>query len=86
MNRDKANKVYDILVNLGSATENMRDSFIHSHIREEDMCTEWRFMGKLGCGGKYRSERNTVDCYLEDETEDRLKIINEINKELKKIK
>ena len=84
MTFDKANKVYDILVNIGGADEKMRDSFLYYHTEESD-CTEWRFCGKLGFGGKYRSEYNSVDCYQEDETKERLKIIEEINNKLKDV-
>lgn len=91
MTIEKANKVYDILVNMGGAAENYRDSFIYHHTDNihgecNTLCNEWRFCGKLGYGGKYRSDSNTVDCYLEDETEERLEIIEEINKQLKLIK
>lgn len=91
MTEDRANKIYDILVNSGGAAEDMRDSFIYHHTdnkygESNEVCTEWRFCGKLGYGGKYRSDYNTVDCYLEDETEEILKIIDEINKELHEIK
>ena len=85
MTEERANKVYDILVELGGAVENMRDSFVYAHM-SKDVCTEWRFQGKLGFGGKYRSEYNTVDCYREDETKKRLKIIDKINNKLKEIK
>jgi len=84
MTEERANKIYDILVKYG-ANEYMRRSFINAHTCP-DVCTEWRFMGELGFGGKYRSERNTVDCYREDETKERLKLIKKINKELEKIK
>ena len=79
---DKANKIYDLLVSIGGADEYMRKSFIYHHTKDE--CSEWRFAGKLGFGGKYRSN-NRVDCYLEDETPERKKIINELNEALSKI-
>ena len=86
MTIDNANKIYDILVQLGGADEKMRDGFVYQHTDDEgNLCTEWRFMGRLGYGGKYRSKYNSVDCYQEDETKERLKIIDKINKELKKI-
>lgn len=84
MTKEKVNKIYDILVNVGGAIEHYRDSFVYAHT-SKDECTEWRFMGKLGYGGKYRSDTNSVDCYLEDETKERLEIIDEINKQLKEI-
>ena len=45
MTKEKANKVYDILVRIGGADEMMRESFIHHHSddRGRDVCSEWRF-------------------------------------------
>ena len=79
------NKVYDILVEMGGASESMRSSFIQNHLDEQFPCYEWRFMGKLGYGGKYRSRKNAVDCYSEDETPERMKLIEQINEVLQKI-
>ena len=81
-----ADKIYDVLVNIGGAYEGERDSFIYHHCTYKDGCDEWRFQGKLGYGGKYRSRYNKVDCYLEDETKERLHLIKEINAALLKIK
>ena len=81
---DKANKIYDLLVSIGGAYEPERSAFIYHHCESKDGCDEWRFSGKLGFGGKYRSN-NRVDCYLEDETPERKKIINELNEALSKI-
>jgi len=80
-----ANKIYDILVTLGGAFEPERDSFIYHHSKNKDICTEWRFQGKLGFGGKYYSDLNVVDCYSEDETPTILKLIEKINIELKNV-
>jgi len=80
----KANKIYDLLVSVGGAWESDRDSFIYHHCDVKDGCDEWRFRGKLGFGGKYR-DNNRVDCYKEDETPERRKIINELNEALAKI-
>jgi len=84
---DIANKVYDILVEIG-ASEIMRDAFIHTQSTEE--CNEWRFQGKLRFGGKFWNEWSYLDnepkwrvsCYSEDETPERKKIIEETNKKL----
>jgi len=38
----------------------------------KEPCTEWRFQGSLGFGGKFRYPRMSVDCYPEDETPARL--------------
>ena len=78
MTKETANKIYDVLVSIGGADEMMRDAFVGYHL-DEQQYHEWRFAGKLGFGGKYRSEYNKVDCYREDETPDRLRLINEIN-------
>lgn len=46
---------------------------------------EYRFCGKLGFGGKLRlnvGEAPRVDCYSEDETPARQKLIDAANKEL----
>lgn len=77
--------VYSILVNIGGANESMRGSFVQNHEDERSPCTEWRFCGHLGFGGKYRSETNKVDCYREDETPKRLAIIGELNDALAKL-
>jgi hypothetical protein len=77
--------IYSILVNIGGASESMRGSFVQNHEDERLPCTEWRFCGHLGFGGKYRSKTNNVDCYKEDETPKRLAIIHELNEVLAKL-
>jgi len=79
-----ANKVYDILVKFGNALEDERDDFIYHHT-ETNICTEWRFRGKFGFGGKYRSTWNGVTAYSESITPDMKKDLDIINLELKKI-
>lgn len=86
MTKEKANKVYDLLVSIGGAYEPHRDNFVYYHTESKDGCDEWRFVGKLGFGGKYRSDYNRVDCYLEDETPERVKLMDELNRELAKLK
>lgn len=78
-------RVYDVLVNLGGASEVMRDTFLYAHCHDTYPTKEWRFQGHLGFGGKYRSELNSVDCYAENETPKRLELIKQMNKELKKL-
>jgi hypothetical protein len=86
MTKERANKVYDILVQLGGAAPDMRDSFVYQHNdeRAELICDEWRFQGRLGFGGKYRRKQNTVDYYREDETTERKKLAKQINSTLAK--
>ncbi len=84
LSKDKANKVYDLLVLVGGASERMRDSFIYHHCESEYGCGEWRFQGKLGFGGKYYSRNNRVCFYSEDETPERNEIRSQLNNELQK--
>lgn len=80
------NKVYDILQNMGGATgDEYREAFIFEFVEDKYSTDEWRFQGKLGFGGKYRGELNSVDCYPEDETPERLALIKKINKALKEL-
>jgi hypothetical protein len=83
--KEKANKVYNLLVDIGGAYESDRDNFIYHHVESKYGCDEWRFSGKLGFGGKYRSDYNRVDCYREDETPQRIKLMEELNDALAKI-
>jgi len=88
LSKEFAGKVYDVLIKEAGASnewdkESDKESFIYHH--EKD-CDEWRFCGKLGFGGKYWSNSNTVDCYLEDLTPERELIIKQTNLELSKIK
>ena len=62
----------------------MRDGFVYAQTSEE-LCDEWRFSGKLGFGGKYWSQRNSVNYYLEDETKERDILVEKINKLLSDI-
>jgi len=80
-----ANLVYDILEKLGGAAPSQRIPFVYEHLESKYRCLEWRFMGKLGMGGKYRSERNKVDYYPEDETPEMVEATNLINAALKKL-
>lgn len=86
INKELANRVYDLLVSLGGADESERQSFIYHHCDSKDGCDEWRFRGKLGFGGKYRSTTNTVTCYQEDETPQIMDTIVQINTALDNIK
>jgi len=85
MSENKANKIYDLLVSVGGAKEEDRVDFIYQHCTHKDGCSEWRFCGKLGFGGKYRSKWNGVTYYPEDETPEKKEITNTLNEMLKKI-
>lgn len=81
-------KVYDVLIELGRANESTRSQFVwlHSEPEQEYLIEEYRFSGKLGFGGKYWRLRNEVNCYPEDETKERHKLIQKINERLKLLK
>ena len=86
-----ANKIFDILVKYAGAREGMRREFVYHHTKKEYRhwihISEFRFQGELGFGGKLWVDGNRVyvDCYSEDETKKRLKIIKEVNKLLSSI-
>ena len=79
MTKEKANKIYDVLVTEAGANESERENFIFHHCDSKYPCDEWRFQGKLGFGGKYWRLNNRVTCYSEDETTETLKIIEIVN-------
>lgn len=64
------------------------DAFVY-HVCERD-CREYRFQGDLGFGGKFRNNGNNnniphVDCYPEDETPSRRKMIERANGRLREL-
>lgn len=83
-------EAYSILVEIGGAPENMREAFLHSFVHDPYFdfggCSEWRFQGKLGYGGKFwrrtHPTHHDVTCYREDETPEIVGIIQEINQRL----
>lgn len=85
MTEEIANKVYDVLCQMGGADKSMRDAFVHHHAIDPDAVNEWRFGGKLGFGGKYYSDGNFVQCYPEDANKDRKVLIKKINHALNDI-
>ena len=86
-------KVFDLLEKKGGMYINVkdreyyRDDFIKSHLsNKKHPCSEWRFKGKFGFGGKYRSETNKIDYYIEDKTDELDLLRDKINHELSLIK
>ena len=81
-----ANLIYDILVQECGVLEGKdnynRECFVSHQTTEEVI--EWRFCGKLGFGGKFwrNGGKMYVNCYREDETPERLKMIEAANKRL----
>lgn len=64
----------EVLVPLGGAHECIHDrrSFLSSQLQADYPCTEYRFQGHFGFGGKMRTRHNlltTVDYYPENRTD-----------------
>ena len=78
-------RVFNLLVSIGGASEAIREDFVYHHARSDTPCDEYRFQGKLGFGGKYWRAGNRVTCYSEDENKGRLEIIRRLNEELSKL-
>lgn len=51
LSRDHANAVFDVLIEHCGARETMREDFVFHQSNE--FCTEYRFIGCLGFGGKF---------------------------------
>lgn len=86
MTEQTANRIYDVLATLLGANEDMRQSFVIQNTAS--LCREWRFIGTLGFGGKFRNTdgRYFVNCYPEDVTPERTAAIEMANGLLTKIK
>ena len=76
----RANEVYDVLVEHAGAPESLRNNFVYSHTDDDDnkLCWEFRFQGFFGFGGKYWSERNSINYYSEDRTKKLDKLLGEL--------
>lgn len=85
MTEDQANAVYDVLVEHADAHPDGREEFVF-HL--SGGCTEFRFMGSLGFGGKLYVERRgwRVSCYPEDMTPTRAEAIRVTNAALEALR
>lgn len=87
LTEEEARKIWKILVGEAGADKRTReeDSFVYHATREHNL--EWRFCGVLGFGGKFKN--NTwgwyIDCYVEDNRDDRIEIIEKVNKILREM-
>lgn len=88
MTEQAANDVYDVLVEECGATDTelTRRYFVLTQTGE--FCTEFRFCGTLGFGGKFwrNARRWYVNCYSEDMTSERQKTIDAANMRLSEVK
>jgi len=85
MTETEASAVYDILVSVAGAPEGLRMDFVHHHTRTP-ICEEYRFQGMLGFGGKFYSCDMRVSCYREDDTPQRIAVIQATNEALAALK
>jgi len=83
--RARAKAIYDILVAQAGAADDEGDryQFEQSYLdRESGFGLEFRFQGSLGFGGKIRYTPSTgwyIDCYREDESPQRNRVIASVN-------
>ncbi len=88
--------IWQVLVDHAGASDDEWDrlAFIQHHTLTAE--PEWRIFGSLGFGGKFRRNRLwiggtrteswTVDCYREDETPERLAVIETTNEALAELR
>jgi len=89
---EQAEKIWDAIVEHAGANDHFyaKSEFVHAVARSAEHCSEWRFVGSLGFGGKFRNNGNNdntphVDCYPEDETPERRAVIENTNAAIKLI-
>lgn len=91
MTEEQAREAIKIINDECAANIDERDAygFIRYVTNGDHDNKEWRFMGSLGFGGKFRVDSGRphpyVDCYREDETQARLDAITKANKRLQAI-
>lgn len=88
LSKRMANRVYDILVEVCGALEAQRDRFVaYQTERADGQCSEWRFQGRLGFGGKFWRQhgRLYVNYGSEDASDEKMSICNEANHRLGKL-
>jgi len=73
---NQAMAIFTVLVKEAGAHESGREDFVFHAISGT---TEYRFQGALGFGGKFRPETWRVDCYPEDNTPERERMIKATN-------
>lgn len=88
MTNDQADAIWTILVENAGASprQSVRADFVALQMPE--LCEDYRFQGLLGFGGKFWNYdgRWYVTLYAEDETPERLAIVEKVNALLKDLK
>jgi hypothetical protein len=69
----------EALVPLGGASRNHddRSSFVHAHILDDYPCTEYRFQGVFGFGGKLRTTEGSLRCRMDYYPENKTKALDQ---------
>ena len=80
-------KIGNILIEFAGANSRIlkeHSDFISYLIEDNRFGHEYRFMGSLGSGGKFHTSWNkwSISCYRENETPERLKVIELVNSKL----
>lgn len=84
----EADQAYSALVEHADAIDRdgERHAFVHAVSKADRPTDEYRFMGSLGFGGKFRNPGHGsvpyVDCYPEDMTSERSIVIDRTNEAL----
>lgn len=84
LNTSQALQVYNVLVQECGAPDSPDaiNTFVQVAGNSENSPMEYRFQGALGFGGKFYSPEMRVTCYREDETPERLAMIERANARL----
>lgn len=84
MNATTAGRIYDILIAHVGALDSGREAFVRA--QTDGDCTEYRFRGMLGLGGKFWIDPAwRVTCYPEDASVARLSAMVDCNHALKQL-
>lgn len=90
LTEQQARQVWRVLVEDCGASHNPLEelSFVTEYTTDSaySPSSEWRFVGNLGFGGKFRYPGLRVDCYPEDETPERNAAILAANTRLAALK
>lgn len=84
-----AHRIYNVLTSDAAAREFNREEFLQWFAQgEREGGREFRFCGSLGFGGKFwrNMGRWYVNCYREDATEERQRIIQRVNEKLERLR
>ncbi len=88
--------VWQVLVDHAGVVDDEWDRAAFIDLQSRNVEPEWRFMGTLGFGGKFRRNRVwigstrteswTVGCYAEDLTDERQAVIDKTNEALAELR